>query len=337
MIKLSYIIPTYNATGTVGQTLDSIYSTSLSEKEFEVIVVDDCSTDKTCELIEQYAKQHSNLQLLRQPKNHRQGAARNRGLEIAKGEYITFVDSDDLILEGIVSAIKLAEQQNVDLVYCSCFHEKTATDVVLKEIDMDESVVMSGAEFCEKYQHEGVFWYPWGILYRREWLVKLNYPFIEDRQHEDRDWLAYVMSHAGSVSNSKRPMYQYVCNPNSTCRMARYSTIFDHVASGIRHIDLSEQLKAHCPKLSATLYAFGVDEIHHSIRLRNLTKYTWSDNKHLYDAQHLQPLMPDLKRMCRSYNMPREVRIVAYCPLLTKLTAFVASPIASFIRKRKHQ
>ena len=58
MIKLSYIIPTYNATGTVGQTLDSIYSISLPEKDFEVIVVDDCSTDKTCELIEQYGKQH---------------------------------------------------------------------------------------------------------------------------------------------------------------------------------------------------------------------------------------------------------------------------------------
>ena len=119
--------------------------------------------------------------------------------------------------------------------------------------------------------------------------------------------------------------------------MARYSTIFDHVASGIRHIDLSEVVKADCPKLSATLYAFGVEEIHHSVRLRNLTKYTWDDNKHLYDAQHLQPLMSDLKRVCREYNMPPEVRIVAYCPFLTKLTTFFASPIASFIRKRKHQ
>lgn len=337
MTKLSYIIPTYNAIETVGRTLDGIYATSLPEKDFEVIVVDDCSKDNTCELVERYAQKHSNLQLLRQPRNHRQGAARNRGLDIAKGEYVTFVDSDDIILEGIVSALHIAENSQVDLVYCSCYHEKTPTEVVLKEIDMDEQMVMSGVEFCEHYQHEGVFWYPWGILYRREWLISLNYRFIEDRQHEDRDWLACVMSHAGTIANSKQPMYRYVCNPNSTCRMARYSTIFDHVASGIRHIDLSEQLKADCPKLSATLYAFGVEEIHHSIRLRNLTKFTWSDNKHLYDAQHLQPLMPDLKRMCRSYNMPREVRIVAYCPLLTKLTTFFASPIASFIRKRKHQ
>ena len=336
MIKLSYVIPTYNAVETVGRTLDGIYATSLPEKDFEVIVVDDCSKDNTCELVEQYAQKHINLQLLRQPQNHRQGAARNRGLEVAKGEYITFVDSDDIILEGIVAALQQANRHKVDLVYCSCYHEKTPTEVVLKEIDMDESAVMSGVEFCEHYQHEGVFWYPWGILYRREWLTALNYPFIEDRQHEDRDWLAYVMSHAGTIANSKQPMYRYVCNPNSTCRMARYSTVFDHVASGIRHIDLSEQLKADCPKLSATLYAFGIDEIHRSIRLRNLTKFPWSDNKHLYDKQHLLPLLADLQRMCRTYPMPREVRIVAYCPILTKLTTWIASPIATYIRKKKH-
>ena len=336
MIKLSYIIPTYNAASFVQATLDNIYATSMPETDYEVIVVDDCSADTTCAVIEQYAQKHVNLRLIRQLKNHRQGAARNRGLEVAKGEYITFVDSDDIILEGVVSALKMALQGNVDLVYCSCYHEKTPTEVVLKEIDMPEDEIMSGIDFCEKYQDEGVFWYPWGILYKREWLQALHYPFIEDRQHEDRDWLAYVMNHARTIVNCKQPIYRYVCNPNSTCRAPRYSTVFDHVASGIRHIDLSEQLKADCPKLSATLYAFGVEEIHHSIRLRNLTKFPWSENKHLYDAQHLEPLLSDLKRMCRTYPMPYEVRIVAYCHFLTLATTFFASPIASLIRKKKH-
>ena len=337
MIKLSYIIPTYNAASFVQATLDNIYATSMPENDYEVIVVDDCSADTTCAVIEQYAQKHVNLRLIRQLNNHRQGAARNRGLEVAKGEYITFVDSDDIILEGIVDALETAQKNKVDLVYCSCYHEKTPTEVVLKEIDLQGNTIMSGIDFCEKYQHEGVFWYPWGILYRREWLVSLHYPFIEDRQHEDRDWLAYIMSHAGAIVNSKQPVYRYVCNPNSTCRAPRYSTVFDHVASGIRHIDLSEQLKTDCPKLSATLYAFGMEEIHHSIRLRNLTKFPWSENKHLYDAQHLDPLMSDLKRMCRTYPMPYEVRIVVYCPLLTRVTTFFASPIAVLIRKMKHQ
>lgn len=336
-MKLSYIIPAYNAIETVGRTLDSIYATSLPETDFEVIVVDDCSKDNTCKLVKQYMCEHSNLQLLRQPQNHRQGAARNCGLKVAKGEYISFVDSDDVIQDGIVAALQLANRYKVDLVYCSCYHEKTPTEVVLKCIDLDEHVVMSGVEFCEKYQHEGVFWYPWGILYKRSWLISLNYPFVEDRQHEDRDWLAFVMSHAGTVINSRHIMYRYVCNPESTCRKLRYSTVFDHVASGIRHIDLSRQLHVSCPKLSATLFGFGVDEINRSIRLRNLTKFTWSENKDLYNDKHLKPLLGDLKRVCREYDMPIAVRFVTYHHFLTNVLTFIASPVASLVRKIKHK
>lgn len=334
-MKISFIIPVYNGRDTIISCLESICF-QMQGKDYEIIIVDDCSTDDTRVVVSDYANTHPQVKLFCQPQNHRQGAARNKGLDIAKGEYITFVDSDDIILEGIVSALIIADKTKVDLVYCSCYHEKTPTEVVLKEIDMPEDEIMSGIDFCEKYQDEGVFWYPWGILYKREWLQALHYPFIEDRQHEDRDWLAYVMNHARTIVNCKQPIYRYVCNPNSTCRAPRYSTVFDHVASGIRHIDLSEQLKADCPKLSATLYAFGVEEIHHSVRLRNLTKFPWSENKHLYDAQHLEPLLSDLKRMCRTYPMPYEVRIVAYCHFLTLATTFFASPIASLIRKKKH-
>ena len=307
------------------------------ESDFEVIIVDDCSTDNTCCMVEQFAKNHSNLRLFCQKENHRQGAARNIGLNNAKGEYVTFVDVDDIILAGLQSALNLAKRTDADLIYCSCYHEKTSSSGITKEIDMPEGSITTGIEFCEKYQHEGVFWYPWGILYKRSWLISLNYPFVEDRQHEDRDWLAFVMSHAGTVANSRHTMYRYVCNPESTCRKLRYSTVFDHVASGIRHIDLSRQLHVSCPKLSATLFGFGVDEINRSIRLRNLTKFTWSENKNLYNDKHLKPLLGDLKRVCREYDMPIAVRFVTYHHFLTNVLIFIASPVASLVRKIKHK
>ena len=337
MYKISYIVPIYNGRECIIRCLDSICSQAISIDEYEVLVIDDCSNDNTRDLVSDYAISHPQVRLICQSQNMRQGAARNRGLKEARGEYISFVDGDDMVLEGIVPALTLGEQLHIDMVYCSCYHEKSATETILKKINLPEGRILSGSDFCEQYQHEGVFWYPWGFLIRRDWLVALNHPFIEKRQHEDRDWLAYVLSHAGTVCNSLTPMYRYVYNPSSTCRTLRYSTVFDHVASGIRHIDLAKEVAESCPKLSATLYAFGVQEIHHSIRLRNLTKYTWADNKHLYDAQYLRPLMSDLKRVCRTYSMPLEVRIVVYCPLLTMATTFFASPLASMIRKLKHQ
>ena len=336
MIKLSYIIPTYNATGTVGQTLDSIYSISLPEKDFEVIVVDDCSTDNTCAVIKQYAQNHTNLRLIRQPQNRRQGAARNRGLKESTVEYITYIDADDLVLDGFEEALQLALKTKADMVYGYMEIEKIG-GMDIHQLTQAPKSTMSGKEFAEQYHNEGVFYYPPSYLYKRSFMERINIPFIEERQHEDRDWLASVLVQAESVAVCPRVTYRYTMNPLSTCRALRYSTVFDHVASGIRHIDLGEKLKADCPKLSATLYAFGMEEIHHSIRLRNLTKFTWSDNKHLYDAKHLQPLMTDLKRICCTYSVPREVSIVAYCPLLTKLTTFFASPIATYIRKKKHQ
>ena len=107
----SIIIPCYNSSQTIFRCLDSAYALPVDETEFEVIVVDDCSMDGTVQTIESYAGNHSNLVLLVQPENNRQGAARNRGVSIAQGKYILFLDSDDEHDLGVLSAIALAERQ----------------------------------------------------------------------------------------------------------------------------------------------------------------------------------------------------------------------------------
>ena len=115
MKHLSIIIPAFNAEATINRCLDSVYSLPISEDAFEVIVVDDCSTDHTVDLIRAYEKKHPNLILLAQLQNHRQGAARNRGLGVAKGEYIVFLDSDDEIVSGAVSALNVSRKNSLDM------------------------------------------------------------------------------------------------------------------------------------------------------------------------------------------------------------------------------
>lgn len=105
---ISFIIPAYNASQTINRCLDSIYSLLIPRTDFEVIVIDDCSHDDTATLVENYALSHENLILLHQNENHRQGAARNRGLKVAKGRFIAFVDSDDTIEVGVVKALSMA-------------------------------------------------------------------------------------------------------------------------------------------------------------------------------------------------------------------------------------
>ena len=332
MMKLTYIIPAYNASETIIDTLDSIYSQSLSKDVYEVIVVDDCSTDNTYNIVEQYAEKHYNLRLIHQIENHRQGAARNRGLASANGEYITFVDADDRVLTGVEDALNIAERHKSDIVYCSCYHERSLTNCALIEIDMPENSTMTGVDFCEKYQHLGVFFFPWGILYRREWLQALSYPFVEDRQHEDRDWLAYVMCHARTVAYSKQPFYRYKFNVDSTCHSPRYSTVFDHIASGIRHVDLAEKIQNFCPKSANTLYNLGMAEIARAVSLRNLTMFKWTENKKFYEKGNFGLLAEDMERLCRKYHMPLEVRMVMHYPILTKVAILLAIPFMLCIR-----
>lgn len=334
-MTLSFIIPVYNGSEYIVRCLDSICGLSILEKDYEVIVVDDCSTDNTREIVHEYINHHPQVRLLCQPQNHRQGAARNRGLREAKGDYIAYIDADDLVLPALFQSYQMTSTKQVDMVYGYMEVEKEHGLEIVKNNSIPKRL-LSGAEFAEQYYNQGVFLYPPSYIYRRQFLLDINGFFVEDRQHEDRDWLASVLAQAKSVAVNPNPTYRYCCNPNSTCRAPKYSTLFDHVASGIRHIDLSKQLAEQCPNLSNLLYAFGVDEIYKSVRLRNLTKYTWKDNRHLYDANHLQPLIPDLKRLCKEYKLPFAVHQIIYGSVWLMPLLLIASPIAALIRKIKH-
>lgn len=84
VLDISFIIPVFNGQKTIKRCLDSIYHIGISSNSFEVLVIDDCSTDFTTTIVDEYASHHSNLVLIRQTSNHRQGAARNRGISLAR-------------------------------------------------------------------------------------------------------------------------------------------------------------------------------------------------------------------------------------------------------------
>ncbi len=94
MPKVSVITPAYNAENYICKTIESVQSQTY--KDWEMIIVDDCSTDYTTVLVQDYVKNDPRIKLVKASKNGGVAAARNLGLELAKGDYIAFVDSDDL-------------------------------------------------------------------------------------------------------------------------------------------------------------------------------------------------------------------------------------------------
>ena len=115
MIKVSVVVPVYNIEAYIGRCLDSLVEQDL--KEIEIIVVNDGSTDDSPKICKDYAKQYANIKYISQ---HNQGlsAARNTGINAAKGEYIGFVDGDDFVNKEMLSMLYNNAKANDVLISC---------------------------------------------------------------------------------------------------------------------------------------------------------------------------------------------------------------------------
>ena len=96
-MKVSIIVPTYNRIDSLIETINSIEQNDYPRKKFEIIIVDDCSTDDTKKKIKKISKAYGNIKYLKTEKNSGPAAARNLGIKHSKGEYIFFTDDDCIV------------------------------------------------------------------------------------------------------------------------------------------------------------------------------------------------------------------------------------------------
>ena len=120
IMKLSVIVPVYNmaADKKLEYCLESLVNQTI--EDYEIIAVDDCSTDNSLEILRSYEKKYpEKFKVIASPVNKKQGGAKNLGLEIAKGEWIGFIDSDDWITPDYYEKLlKKAEETGADMVGC---------------------------------------------------------------------------------------------------------------------------------------------------------------------------------------------------------------------------
>lgn len=102
---LSLIIPVYNAERYIGQCLDSLLNQNLPDQDYEIVCVNDGSKDRSLSILEGYANAHANIRIVNK-ENGGVTTARNAGLDAAKGDFIWFIDADDLVKENILAQLK---------------------------------------------------------------------------------------------------------------------------------------------------------------------------------------------------------------------------------------
>ena len=129
MLKLSIIVPVYNVEPHIRPCIESIFNQGLDEKDYEVIIVNDGSTDKSMEMITDIISQHNNIIIINQ-ENQGLSMARNNGIEKASGEYIQFVDSDDLLIDNSLPyLLNQALASKADLVIAD-FIKKSDNEII---------------------------------------------------------------------------------------------------------------------------------------------------------------------------------------------------------------
>lgn len=202
----------------IADCLNSIYAQDMPEENYEVICVNDCSTDGTRSVIFDYSQRHSNLMLIEHEKNINVGAARNSGLEVAKGEYIWFVDPDDMIRPNIVNRVyQKAKANDAGVLFFNNEAVDEAKIFFKNEIVFNDTEILSGQEFVVRYfpNQLATLCIVWRCLFKTSFVKEKGICFPTMCKGEDVSFLWRVLIEANRVKASQDICYSYRKNPYS--------------------------------------------------------------------------------------------------------------------------
>ena len=233
---ISVIIPVYNAGEFIGECLDSLLNQTF--QDFEVIVVDDCSTDNSVAVVESYApKFNGRLKIFSTEKNSGGGyIPRNKGLLFSHGEYIYFVDSDDLILNSALEILYTsAKKYDAEVVYTGAYQRMMSkNDFYVFRDGEGKKLIEDGFEDKPDFrindqkgnlskllleEIDGNFRNPWTKFIRRDFLIQNEIYFPKIPIGEDFIWVINVYCHAKRFLRLPMPLYFYrISNTTSVTR-----------------------------------------------------------------------------------------------------------------------
>lgn len=223
-IEISVIVPVYNAVCWLDTCVQSVLNQTF--EDYELILVDDESTDGSGEICDKYAKRDKRIKVIHKKNGFGAGEARNAGLQIAKGEFVVFLDSDDCqkphMLEQLYNAQKKEDYDLVISGYQLLLEQERLGSVFGfddKEIFGKESVI----DYFIQYYPDGLLGYSWNKLYRRRIIEENNITFPKLRRLEDGMFNVAYFQHVNSICVIKEPLINYRVN----CQVALCKLPYD--------------------------------------------------------------------------------------------------------------
>ena len=233
-VIISIIVPVYNVEQYLNRCVTSLVNQTL--KDIEIILVDDGSPDCCPQMCDEWAERDSRIKVVHK-KNEGLGFARNSGLEIAKGEYVAFVDSDDFVdVTMFGKLLEIAKLDDADIVYCGLL-QQNANGSLREFRDFDKHVVFREEQtsqvalsFIHKTaicQRKRLFMSVWHSIYKRRIINENNITFYSEREvvSEDLPFQAMMCNKAKVISFIPDCLYNYCYNGESLSHTFKTSKI----------------------------------------------------------------------------------------------------------------
>lgn len=313
-MKLSFIIPAYNASPFLGRCLDSILTQDYNGGEIEVIIINDGSKDNTKDIAYQYVKKYPFVSLYSQT-NQGLSMARNKGLDYVKGEYIWFVDSDDTIIKGAIGLILSSLSINQPDVLCLRAGDIRGERIIPRFVFKHDKET-TGKEALKQWRSPCA---PFFIFNRN--LIESNHlRFAEGLYHEDSEFTPRALYLAKKVSYLNELAYLVFANPSSITRSNNTKRAFDTLIV-CRRLEsfMEEKVEGSDKPLFSTIIAISINSSLHDVihnmdedaqklldkalyNERSLLKHYWNSRNFKYRIEYLI-LRLNSKRTTKAYKL----------------------------------
>lgn len=304
--------------------IETLMEQDIPLEEYEIILVDDCSPDNSSEMAKEYAIQYKNVRVCTHEKNMGLAAARNTGIDAAKGQYLCFVDPDDYIEKNSLAALlKQMDDEQLDMLrfnYQKVDEEYNNVPDSEIEARFDYTPgVMTGTEYLA--HRLGVGCYVWAYIYRLEFIKSTGIRFFEGCFFDDTPWLPRVLQKAQRVNvNPVRHQY-YLQRVGSMVHSHNKQAVMRKVDMHMQMIDILAEQKQTAPEETYAWY--NMMFAHAAVSL--LTSVACVDYQLSLDYYRrlkdnsIFPLSPN--RASRKNS--RKIKMLNLCPRLMLLLIYI--------------
>ena len=318
----------FNTAKYMPRCMETLLEQDIPQEEYEIILVDDCSPDNSLEMAREYAAQYQNVRVCSHEKNKGLAAARNTGIDAAKGQYLCFVDPDDYIEKNSLAALlKQMDDEQLDMLRFN--YQKVDEEYnnvpefeVEKRFDYTPGVI-TGLEFIATRLSTAC--YVWAYIYRLEFVKKTGIRFFEGCFFDDAPWIPRILQQAKRVNVTPIRHQYYLQRTGSMVHSHNMQAIKRKVNTQMQLIDILIMQRKEVPQDIYSWYDMMITYTSVSL-LTSIAICDYRTSLDYYEQLYLKGIFP----LCtiRSMKKPRrKIKLLNHWPRLTLLLIYCISRI----------